>query len=71
MIEDVSQSLKRCLSCGEAARYTDLSIKTLEKYRLIGGGPTFVKMGARVAYLIDDLDAWLNNRRRSNTSASA
>jgi predicted DNA-binding transcriptional regulator AlpA len=55
----------------EAAEYLRLSKSTLTKMRLRGGPdtPPFVKLGSRsVGYRIDDLDAWLDTRRRASTS---
>lgn len=54
----------------EAAAYCGSSSSTLEKLRLHGGGPVFSKLGRRVVYRIEDLDAWLAaNRRRSTSDA--
>jgi len=52
----------------EAARHTGLSVSTLNKLRVFGGGPVFLKLGRRVAYDVADLDAWLASRRRRSTS---
>ena len=53
----------------EAARVLGLSSSTLEKMRLTGDGPPFVRLGARaVGYAVDDLCAWLQSRRSSSTS---
>lgn len=51
-----------------AARYTGLSISTLNKLRVIGDGPKFVKCGRRVVYEINDLDSWLASLKRRSTS---
>ena len=56
------------LAVDEAAAYTGLSASTLNKLRVFGGGPAFLKLGARVAYDTRDLDAWLATRRRQSTS---
>jgi hypothetical protein len=50
-----------------AAAYTGFAEGYLIKLRTIGGGPTFIKTGA-VRYDPDDLDAWLNSRKRLSTS---
>ncbi|MCP4316422.1 MAG: helix-turn-helix domain-containing protein [Hyphomicrobiales bacterium] len=52
----------------EAADYLGLARRTLEKYRIHGGGPAFYKLGRRVVYDTDDLDAWLQTRRRRSTA---
>jgi predicted DNA-binding transcriptional regulator AlpA len=41
----------------------------LEKKRLSGDGPPFIRIGSRkVGYLTEDLDRWLESRRRTSTS---
>lgn len=45
-------------------------VKTLERWRVEGRGPAFVKMGRRVVYRRDDLLAWADARRRTSTSDS-
>jgi len=54
----------------EAAEYCGSSKSTLEKLRVYGGGPAYIKMGSRVVYEVAELDAWLSARRRLNTSDS-
>ena len=57
------------LRAPEAARYVGLSPSTLAKMRLRGDGPIYSKAGPRIViYDKADLDAWLNQRRRSSTS---
>ena len=56
------------LSNDEAAIFLTLSPRTLEKMRVVGGGPPFSKLGRRVTYAIDDLEAWAAARRCSSTS---
>lgn len=46
-----------------------LSISTLNKMRLRGDGPPFVKLGARaVGYPLESVTAWLASRMRRSTS---
>jgi len=53
----------------QAAHYLGgLSPRTLEKLRVIGGGPVFHKHGRRVFYNQTDLDEWSNAGRRQSTS---
>jgi hypothetical protein len=40
----------------EAADFLRLSPRTLEKYRVRGGGPSFRKLGRRVVYALCDLE---------------
>jgi hypothetical protein len=56
----------------DASRYVGLAASSLEKMRLDGSGPIFVRLSARaVGYLIADLDKYLEQRRRLSTSAPA
>ncbi|MGI4813419.1 MAG: helix-turn-helix transcriptional regulator [Janthinobacterium lividum] len=48
----------RFLTNDEAAALLRLSPRTLEKHRVIGGGPRFRKFGRRVMYAVVDLVAW-------------
>ena len=59
---------RRMLRTPEAASYCGSSTSTFEKLRLYGGGPAYVKLGRRVVYSPDDLDAWLVANRRVSTS---
>ncbi len=45
--------------------------QTLDKWRCVGGGPEFVRVGSRIFYEESALDTWLNARRRSSTSEQA
>ena len=59
---------QRYLTNDEAAEYLRLSPRTLEKQRVIGGGPRFRKFGRRVMYAVADLDAWAETRSFESTS---
>lgn len=50
------------LTTSEAAPHVRLSPRTLEKYRVLGGGPKYKKLGARVFYSLADLNEWLDKR---------
>lgn len=58
----------RYLTNDEAADYLRLSPRTLEKQRVIGGGPRFRKFGRRVMYSAADLDTWADARSFEATS---
>ncbi|MBN8761713.1 MAG: DNA-binding protein [Thiobacillus sp. 65-69] len=58
----------RYLTNSEAAEFLRLSPRTLEKQRVIGGGPRFRKFGRRVMYAISDLEAWADARSFEMTS---
>lgn len=59
---------RRYLSNDEAADFLKLSPRTLEKQRVIGGGPKFRKFGRRVVYALADLEAWAEARACDTTS---
>jgi predicted DNA-binding transcriptional regulator AlpA len=53
----------------DAARYLGLAASTLEKWRLGGGGPRWVRLGRRaVGYPQSDLDDFKNQNYRRSTS---
>lgn len=52
---------RELLTPTQAAARTRLAPSTLAKLRCRGGGPPFVKLGARVFYVVADLEAWLNS----------
>lgn len=56
------------LTTEEAAVFLRLSPRTLEKQRVLGGGPRFRKFGARVLYAVGDLRAWADSRAYGMTS---
>jgi hypothetical protein len=58
----------RFLTNAEAAIFLKLSPRTLDKFRVLGGGPKFRKFGRRVIYALDDLEAWANSRICESTS---
>ena len=51
-----------------AAACLGLSHRTLEGYRVSGGGPDFNRFGNRVRYRRSDLDVWAAKRRASTTA---
>lgn len=56
------------LNTAEAAGYVRLAKVTLERFRLTGEGPTYLKLGGAVRYRRVDLDAWLESRLTTSTS---
>lgn len=56
------------LTTEEAGAFLRLSPRTLEKQRVLGGGPRFRKFGARVVYAATDLRAWADGRAYGMTS---
>ena len=63
--------LRRILRTAGAAEYVGLASATLEKMRLNGGGPVFIRLGGRaVGYDIRDLDDWLDRQREATDDDS-
>ena len=56
------------LNTREAADYVRLGKPTLERFRISGAGPVFLKLGGAVRYRKPDLDTWLESRRVRSTS---
>ncbi len=52
----------------EAAAYLGFTPNWLEKLRVMGGGPAYLKRGSAVRYFPDDLDSWLEAGKRRSTS---
>ncbi len=53
----------------EAAAFLGFSTRSLQNWRLRGGGPPFVRAGGRsVRYRRRDLNAWANGQLRTSTS---
>lgn len=60
------------LNTSESAAHVRLSRATLERLRVKGGGPAYINpVPDRVVYTVEDLDAWMESRRRSSTSDQA
>ncbi len=60
----------RIMTTGEAAASLGLSASYLNKMRVTGCGPVFLKLSRAVRYRQADLDAWTSSRRHSSTSAA-
>ena len=58
----------RRLRTPAAADYLGYAESTLEKKRLTGDGPPFIKLGRVIVYDTRDLDSWLSARRATSTS---
>lgn len=60
--------MKPLLDEKQVARIRRQSDRTIQKERLLGTGPPFLKIGRLVRYDPDDLEAWLKSKRRRSTS---
>ena len=56
----------------QAAELIGCSPRTLERYRVVGGGPPYHRAGPRlVVYAREDLEAWLRRETFESTSQYA
>ena len=51
----------------ELSRRWSISPRTLERWRWIGQGPRFLKIGGRVIYRLADIEAYEAEQLRSST----
>ena len=56
------------LTPGELAEHLDCSERTLERRRLAGDGPPFVKIGQKIRYPLPAFEKWLEANTRCSTS---
>ena len=57
------------LTVQETALLLRCSVSSLNKWRLLGRGPHFIRVGSRVRYRPIDVAAYIANQRRASTSA--
>ena len=66
----------RAIDTPAAAKYMGLSQEFLRQSRIYGDrdgrtpGPSFIRIGRKVMYLVDDLDRWLEERRVERTGVA-
>lgn len=51
------------LDTQDAAKMCGLAPQTLANYRSMGKGPSYLKIGGRIVYLLEDLIAWRDSHR--------
>jgi hypothetical protein len=56
------------LTTQEAADYVRLSKSTLDKLRVAGGGPIYIKYKRKVFYDTADLDSWMDGQKQASTA---
>jgi excisionase family DNA binding protein len=61
----------RLLTVAEAAEYLHCGESTLNKLRVSGGGPAFIKMGASVRYAERDVEKYIAANRIKSTAGRA
>lgn len=51
----------------ELARRWRISPRTLERWRWLGQGPRYLKIGGRVVYRLEDVEAFENEKRQESS----
>lgn len=67
-METAQRSRSVLLPPTDTAKRLNLSTSCLAKWRLIGHGPEFLKIGGRVFYEEGALESWIASCRRRSTS---
>ncbi len=61
---------RELLNGKEAAQLLRCTAAALARWRRIGGGPAYVKVGRLVRYQIEDLASWVEGRRVEGSEPS-
>lgn len=59
--------MKRHLNQNELAERWAMSPRTLERWRWLGQGPRYLKLGGRVVYRLDDVETYEAAHLHANT----
>ena len=60
--------MNRLMSETEVSENYGLNIRALQKWRCVGGGPRFVKLGRQVRYRASDVEDFIESHIRRSTS---
>jgi len=60
---------KKLMTVKDAAIYLNLSTSTLNKWRVSGNGPAFLKLGRVIRYREEDLRSYIEQNTQRSTSA--
>ena len=63
-----NSALLELLATREVAHLLGISHKTLERMRMEGTGPKFIKVGRSVRYRLSDVQEWIEQNVRQSTS---
>ena len=58
----------RHLNQVELARRWNISARTLERWRWLGEGPVYLKLGGRVSYRLEDVEYYEATHLHANTT---
>lgn len=68
-MDQAAAEVPRLLAPSAVAEMLGLTERTLERWRITGEGPRFVKLSrSTVRYMVDDVAAFVAGRLRANTS---
>ena len=70
LLSDAASEFDFLLDEDKAAFFLGLSAKTLRKWRCVGGGPEYVKVGRCVRYERSSLERFVRIQTRRSTSDS-
>ena len=68
MTSTPSDRSSELLTAEAAAERLLIAAGTLANWRVLGGGPPFVRVGRSIRYRVADLDAWLDARTARSTA---
>ncbi|MDP1876895.1 MAG: helix-turn-helix domain-containing protein [Actinomycetota bacterium] len=61
--------MTKYMTTAEVAEVSRAPIETVRYWRHIGKGPKSFKVGRRVLYAVDDVEAWLDAARQTSITA--
>lgn len=64
----IQNQMHRLMSEREAAEVLQISVRTLQAWRVKGGGPRYIKIGRSVRYRPCDLEAFVEGNLTTSTS---
>ena len=64
-----NKTFESLLTEHDLARLTRLSLATLRRWRLLGKGPRYAKLGARILYREEDVLAFIEQNLRGGSNA--
>ena len=67
MMSQKPESVVRHLTQVQVADRWQMSVRTLERWRWLGQGPSFMKLGGRVAYRLEDIETFEAEQLRKMT----
>ena len=73
-MNDNQKAIDRAVDTKEAAEFCGISPRTLENFRLRGGGPEYIRVGGGLRlcrYRISALNVWMDKHTASSTTEEA